>query len=120
MNVVERAYGKETARGAGQRRRQMSVSSHVVVELVAMTPADDFSAVPPFEIRESAEQRVPFVFNSPHSGNHYPERFLALTRLDRMAIRRSEDCYRRRARRFGRAARARRCWPRIFRAPIWT
>ena len=40
-----------------------------------MTPADDFSAVPPFEIRESAEQRVPFVFNSPHSGNHYPERF---------------------------------------------
>jgi N-formylglutamate amidohydrolase len=71
----------------------MSVSPHVVVEHVAMTPADDFSAVPPFEIRESAEQRVPFVFNSPHSGNHYPERFLALTRLDRMAIRRSEDCF---------------------------
>jgi N-formylglutamate amidohydrolase len=58
-----------------------------------MMAAADFSAVPPFEIRESAEQRVPFVFNSPHSGNHYPERFLALTRLDRMAIRRSEDCY---------------------------
>lgn len=58
-----------------------------------MTPADDFSAVPPFEIRASAEQRVPFVFNSPHSGNHYPERFLRLSRLDRMAIRRSEDCY---------------------------
>ena len=44
-----------------------------------MTPADDFSAVPPFEIRASAEQRVPFVFNSPHSGRHYPERFLAMT-----------------------------------------
>ncbi|MEP9389799.1 N-formylglutamate amidohydrolase [Mesorhizobium sp. KR9-304] len=58
-----------------------------------MTAADDFSAVPPFEIRESAEQRVAFVFNSPHSGNHYPERFLALTRLDRTAIRRSEDCF---------------------------
>jgi N-formylglutamate amidohydrolase len=58
-----------------------------------MMAAADFSAVPPFEIRESAEQRVPFVFNSPHSGSHYPERFLALTRLDRMAIRRSEDCY---------------------------
>ena len=58
-----------------------------------MTPFDDFATVPPFEIRESAEQRVPFVFNSPHSGSHYPERFLALTRLDRMAIRRSEDCF---------------------------
>ena len=58
-----------------------------------MTAADDFSAVPPFEIRASAEQRVPFVFNSPHSGRHYPERFLAMTRLDRNAIRRSEDCY---------------------------
>ncbi len=58
-----------------------------------MTASDDFSVVPPFQIRESVEQRVPFVFNSPHSGNHYPERFLALTRLDRMTIRRSEDCY---------------------------
>jgi N-formylglutamate amidohydrolase len=58
-----------------------------------MMAADDFAIVPPFTIRESAEQRVPFVFNSPHSGSHYPERFLALTRLDRMAIRRSEDCY---------------------------
>lgn len=58
-----------------------------------MTAVGDFSVVPPFEIRESAEQRVPFVFNSPHSGSHYPERFLALSRLDRMEIRRSEDCY---------------------------
>jgi N-formylglutamate amidohydrolase len=58
-----------------------------------MTAADDFSDVPAFEIRSSAEQRVPFVFNSPHSGKHYPDRFLAMTRLDRIAIRRSEDCY---------------------------
>jgi len=58
-----------------------------------MMAEDDFSVVPPFEVRESADQRVPFVFNSPHSGRHYPERFLALTRLDRMAIRRSEDSY---------------------------
>ena len=58
-----------------------------------MTPADDFSVVPPFEIRAGASQRMPFVFNSPHSGNHYPDRFLAMTRLDRTAIRRSEDCY---------------------------
>jgi N-formylglutamate amidohydrolase len=58
-----------------------------------MTANDDFSVVAPFEVRASAEQRVPFVFNSPHSGRHYPERFLAMARLDRDAIRRSEDCY---------------------------
>ncbi|WP_378948789.1 N-formylglutamate amidohydrolase [Mesorhizobium sp. ANAO-SY3R2] len=58
-----------------------------------MTPAEDFSVLPPFEIRTCAEQRVPFVFNSPHSGRCYPERFLAMTKLDAMAIRRSEDCY---------------------------
>jgi N-formylglutamate amidohydrolase len=57
------------------------------------TAAEDFSVVPPFEIRSGAEQRVPFVFNSPHSGRHYPDRFLAMARLDRSAIRRSEDCY---------------------------
>ncbi|MHA6686369.1 N-formylglutamate amidohydrolase [Mesorhizobium sp. A556] len=57
------------------------------------TAAEDFSLVQPFEIRASAEQRVPFIFSSPHSGRHYPERFLAMARLDRSAIRRSEDCY---------------------------
>jgi N-formylglutamate amidohydrolase len=58
-----------------------------------MTAVDDFAVVPPFEVRRSVEQRVPFVFNSPHSGRHYPERFLALSKLSRMEIRRSEDCY---------------------------
>ena len=58
-----------------------------------MTAAEDFLSVPPFEVRAGAEQRVPFVFNSPHSGRHYPERFVAMSRLDRNAIRRSEDCF---------------------------
>ena len=58
-----------------------------------MTPADDFAVTPPFEIRRSADQRVPFVFNSPHSGRHYPDRFLSMARLDRNTIRRSEDCF---------------------------
>ncbi|AZO51094.1 MAG: N-formylglutamate amidohydrolase [Mesorhizobium sp.] len=57
------------------------------------TAAEDFSVVPPFEIRSGAEQRVPFLFNSPHSGRYYPERFLAMAKLDSNAIRRSEDCY---------------------------
>jgi N-formylglutamate amidohydrolase len=33
------------------------------------------------------------VFNSPHSGRSYPESFIAASRLDRMSLRRSEDCY---------------------------
>ncbi|MCG7504760.1 N-formylglutamate amidohydrolase [Mesorhizobium retamae] len=57
------------------------------------SPAEDFAVIPPFEIRSGAEQRVPFVFNSPHSGRHYPDRFLAMAKLDRNTIRRSEDCY---------------------------
>lgn len=57
------------------------------------TAAEDFSGIASFEIRVSAEQRVPFIFSSPHSGRYYPERFLAMARLDRNAIRRSEDCY---------------------------
>ena len=57
------------------------------------TAAEDFSVIPPFEVRSGADQRVPFVFSSPHSGRHYPERFLAMARLDGNAIRRSEDCY---------------------------
>jgi N-formylglutamate amidohydrolase len=64
-----------------------------IVRAEFMTAAEDFSVVPPFEVRAGAEQRVPFVFDSPHSGRHYPARFLSMTRLDRNAIRRSEDCY---------------------------
>lgn len=58
-----------------------------------MTTAADFEKVPAFEIHSTREQRFAFVFNSPHSGRHYPARFLAMTRLDAMAVRRSEDCF---------------------------
>jgi N-formylglutamate amidohydrolase len=58
-----------------------------------VTVADDFATVAPFEVRASVEQRVPFVFSSPHSGRHYPERFLKMVRLDSQSIRRSEDCF---------------------------
>lgn len=53
----------------------------------------DFPLVPPFEVRAPAQQRIPFVFNSPHSGRYYPESFLQASRLDALAIRYSEDCY---------------------------
>ncbi|MDE1157731.1 MAG: N-formylglutamate amidohydrolase [Neorhizobium sp.] len=44
-----------------------------------------------FEVRQPATQTIPFVFNSPHSGNRYPQSFLAASRLDSVAIRRSAD-----------------------------
>ena len=64
----------------------------MVTEL--MTAITDFTAtLPSYVVAAPAEQRVPFVFNSPHSGRFYPPRFLAMSRLDAHAIRRSEDCY---------------------------
>lgn len=36
---------------------------------------------------------VPLVFASPHSGRDYPDDFVAAARLDRLRLRRSEDCY---------------------------
>ncbi len=36
---------------------------------------------------------APLVFSSPHSGSVYSAEFLALTRLDLAALRRSEDCH---------------------------
>ncbi|MCA1406014.1 N-formylglutamate amidohydrolase [Ensifer sp. IC3342] len=44
-----------------------------------------------FEVLEPASQRIPFVFNSPHSGRFYPQSFLDQSRLDAHSIRRSED-----------------------------
>jgi N-formylglutamate amidohydrolase len=58
-----------------------------------MIASDDFISVPPFSVAEAAEQRVPFVFNSPHSGSYYPQRFLDMAKLDPDTIRRSEDCF---------------------------
>jgi N-formylglutamate amidohydrolase len=48
---------------------------------------------PPFEIDKPDRLALPFVINTPHSGRVYPDAFLAMTRLDRHGLRRSEDCY---------------------------
>ncbi|MTI00119.1 N-formylglutamate amidohydrolase [Roseibium sp. RKSG952] len=40
-----------------------------------------------------ADQHLPFVFNSPHSGRQYTDAFLEASRLDEVSIRRSEDAY---------------------------
>ncbi|HEY7749683.1 MAG TPA: N-formylglutamate amidohydrolase [Aestuariivirgaceae bacterium] len=54
-------------------------------------PADYF--VPPFSILGPERQTAAAVLNSPHSGSHYPEQFLSMSRLTTAALRRSEDCY---------------------------
>ncbi len=58
-----------------------------------MRPAivDEFD--PPFVLTEPAAQTIPFVFNAPHAGAIYPASFLAASRLDAVALRRSEDAY---------------------------
>jgi len=58
-----------------------------------MRPAivDEFD--PPFTVTEPAAQTIPFVFNVPHAGAIYPASFLALSRLDAVALRRSEDAF---------------------------
>lgn len=48
---------------------------------------------PAFEVLAPVRQTVPLVFDSPHSGRVYPPDFLAASRLDCWAIRRSEDSY---------------------------
>ncbi|MBO6551884.1 MAG: N-formylglutamate amidohydrolase [Roseitalea sp.] len=58
-----------------------------------MLIAPDFCHHPAFEVRVPKRQTTPFVFNSPHSGRHYPRRFLDMTRLDALAVRRSEDFF---------------------------
>ncbi len=53
--------------------------------------ADEFD--PPFLVTEPVRQTIPFVFNAPHAGAIYPASFLASSRLDALALRRSEDAF---------------------------
>lgn len=50
-------------------------------------------AAPAFEILAPQSQRLPLVLASPHSGNAYSAAFLASSRLDARALRKSEDCF---------------------------
>ena len=55
------------------------------------SPIDDFD--PPFAILAPPRQTSPAVFDSPHSGRIYLDSFLRMSRLDALALRRSEDCF---------------------------
>jgi N-formylglutamate deformylase len=47
----------------------------------------------PLILQMPGEQRAPIVLTSPHSGRRYPDEFVAVSRLDATAIRRSEDSF---------------------------
>lgn len=53
----------------------------------------DYWDQPAFETIRPRRVVAPVVFNSAHSGRIYPERFLAMTRLDHLSIRQSEDAW---------------------------
>jgi N-formylglutamate amidohydrolase len=48
---------------------------------------------PGHSIAEPASHDAPFVFCSPHSGRHYPRILMESSRLDALALRKSEDMY---------------------------
>ncbi|KMO39973.1 N-formylglutamate amidohydrolase [Methylobacterium variabile] len=54
-------------------------------------PASLFT--PPFRVDEPERQTLPFVYNTGHSGAVYPASFVAASRLDAVALRRSEDAF---------------------------
>ncbi len=58
-----------------------------------MRIVSDFVTTPPFELVVPERAIAPVLVDSPHSGRSYPAEFLAQTRLDARAIRRSEDAF---------------------------
>lgn len=48
---------------------------------------------PPFTVLRPERLGIPYIFNSPHSGRVYPRAFLAASRLDATALRKSEDSF---------------------------
>jgi len=54
------------------------------------TPAE---TTPSWSVLAPADQTVPLVFASPHSGDVYPPEFVAASWLDPVALRRSEDAF---------------------------
>ena len=69
-------HERRRARG-GEQTPQVR---ELIVILARINP--DFFHRPAFDILRPRAQTAPFVFNSPHSGAFYPQRFLDLARLD--------------------------------------
>lgn len=55
--------------------------------------AQDPGQVEPYLIKRPERQTIPLVFASPHSGQQYPDQLFLDTRMDSLALRRSEDSF---------------------------
>jgi N-formylglutamate amidohydrolase len=51
------------------------------------------SILAPIDLRRPSSRALPLVIASPHSGSEYPPQFVATSRLDPVALRRSEDAF---------------------------
>ena len=60
---------------------------------MAPAPTQPPAPTQAFEIAAPAAQAAPFIYASPHSGDHYTADFLAASRLDLVTLRRSEDSF---------------------------
>ena len=73
------------------RRAPLWLYAPMDLPVPGAAPAEGDAA--PFRLVRPAEQCLPFVLASPHSGRDYPEAFLRQTRLDPLARARSEDAF---------------------------
>jgi N-formylglutamate deformylase len=73
--------GRDSALRAG-----FNVAMDVPVAATVTQPA-------PVVVLRPAQQTIPVIFASPHSGRSYPDDLLAAARLDALSLRRSEDSF---------------------------
>lgn len=71
----------------------MMTFSNTLIEPAPPTIGEREVDVPPVIVSYPAQQTVPLVIASPHSGSFYETDFLASSRLDPKTLRRSEDFY---------------------------
>jgi len=80
--------GSRPSEGTGAAREGDTGVTKEGIDIV-----EDFVREAPFDLVWPARPTAPCLLASPHSGRCYPRDFLALTRLDRTTIRRSEDAF---------------------------
>ncbi|HTW29625.1 MAG TPA: N-formylglutamate amidohydrolase [Acetobacteraceae bacterium] len=61
------------------------------MDLPIPDPVAASQETPPFGLLRPTLQAAPIILASPHSGRDYPDAFIEAARLDRLALRRSED-----------------------------
>lgn len=71
----------------------MDQHAHKIAPAIVRDELADDKPITAFDVQRPFEQTVPFVFASPHSGTNYTAEFIDESRLDPVALRRSEDSF---------------------------